>query len=236
MMHSYLLGQDPRFYFYPDDAGSNLRTITLSEPITTLDVQAIYKSDAKESIGYQTYRKTYGMAQAVRIVMERFADDDGVRERQLQSLLNHLARGGWVAFSHDHSRTWASRATITPGNGDANITTAGNLFTALSASANISQYDHLVVQSPNPTAKREKVEVSSFTPGTGVITLPASSVVAFDHTADTLVRWEGFLPRLVLPEGGSVTGALTDEYRNTWTLDLTLVTQPDLEHVAIAAE
>lgn len=237
-MGSYLLGNDPRFYFYPDDAGSNLRTLTWNEPFTVLDPQPVVVADSAAAIGRQLYRTAYGQCFAVRIVCERFQDEtDGDRERKLRAMFSHLERGGWVAFSYDHARTWASRASTTPGNGDASIVTPGNLFTGFSASAALGTDDHVILQSPSYTAKWEKCAINGVTTpaGTETLGLSAANVVALDHVADTLVRWEGFFPRLVLPPGGTTQGALTDEYRNTWTLDLTLWTQPDLEHAAIAA-
>lgn len=235
-MGSYQLGVDPRFYIYPDDAGTELRTLAMNEPCTVLDVQPVVAADSAAALGRQVYRTAYAHCFAVRIVFERFHDEaDGERERKLRLMLSHLARGGWVAFSHDHARTWATRCTTAPGNGDLSLATAGQLFSGLSGSAAIGQYDHLIVQSPATYAKWEKVEVSTFTLGTGAITLSAANVIGLDHFDDTLVRWEGFFPRLVLPPGADVSRALVDEYRNTWTLDLTLWTQPDLEHEAIAA-
>lgn len=235
-MGSYLLGVDPRFYFYPDDAGSALTTITWGEPLTTLDPQPIAVADAAAAIGRQVYRTTFAHAFEVRLVAERFHDAQGDRERAIRAMLSHLDRGGWIAFSHDHARTWASRATTTPGNGDTSIATAGNLFTALSASAALGQYDHVIAQSPAERSKWEKCAIASVSVGPPMtLNLQASTAVQLDHHADTLVRWEGFFPRLVLPPGVSAQGALVDEYRNTWTLDLTLWTQPDLEHAAIAA-
>lgn len=238
-MGSYGLGDYPRFYFYPDDAGSALTTISIEEPVTVLDVQPVVAADSAAALGRQVYRTAYAHCFAVRIVIERFQDADGTRERKLRALMSHLERGDWVAFSHDHDRTWASRASTTPGNGDTSLVTVDNLFTAFSASAALAQSDHVIVQSPGTYAKWEKVAIDSVTAGAPpavTLGLTAANAIILDHVADTLVRWEGFFPRLVLPPGGTTQGALVDEYRNTWTLDLTLWTQPDSEHLAIEPE
>lgn len=221
-------GADPRFYFYPDDAGTTLFTLSMGEPFTTIDVQPIGSMDARASNSWAAKRKLYGHAFSVRLTCERFKDTGGSREAYLRGMINHLLRGGWVAFSHDHARTFGAAASVAPGNGDATIGTGGNLFTAFSASAAIGLGDHIVAQSPNPDGKAEKLRVTTYTPGTGAIGLAAN--VMLDHSAITLVRWEYFFPRLVLDPRANADRLLFDEYHNVWTLDLPLITQPDLEH------
>ena len=234
-MGSYAWGTDPRIYAYMDDAGASLTTITWGEPFAVVDVQPRIHADAQVALGFGVSSSFYGHAWNVRIVAERFWDSDGARQAKVRALINHLQRGGWIAFSHDHARTFATRATTPPNPGDATIATAGNLFTALSASGTIGNADHLIVQSPNPYGYAEELAVSSFNSGTGAISLSASHPAKLDHTAYTLVRWAGFFPRLVLrPEARGSDRLLTDEYHNAWTLDLPLMTRPDLEHAAVA--
>lgn len=233
-MGSYSPGDDPRFYFYPDDAGTSLFTLDMAEPFTVLDPQPVGSMDANTSNSWAAYRQLHGHAFSVRLVSERFKDAGGVRERKLRAMINHLMRGGWVAFSHDHARTFGAAASTAPGDGDALIGTGGNLFTAFNASGSISASDQLVVQSPNPEGKAEQVQVATYTSGTGAITL--SDTILLDHSATTFVRWKYFFPRLVLDPRANVDRLLSDEYHNTWTLDLPLLTQPDLEHAFIDQE
>lgn len=237
-MPSYLSGDDAAFWWQPESAGP-VRVLRFLQPATNCDEQPVVVSDAAAALDRRVYRSSFAHCLAVRISIERFQSAEGFEERRLRSMLAHLARGGSVAFSTDHDRAWASRATTTPAADDNTVATAGNLFSSLTGGvAAIGTDDHMVLQSPNPTLKWEKVRSTGYNTGTGVISLgsDAGSRVAWTHAADTLVRWAYFYPFLVLPPGASVDGALTDEYHSSWTLDLTLWTQPDLEHAAIEAQ
>lgn len=226
----------PRFYVYLDDAASTLTSVRMDEPATVVDVQPVSATDSARSTSMTAYRSLFGHAFRVRVTFERFRDEDGGRERKLRAMINHLMRGGWVAFSHDHDRTWGSSIAAGPAASTISVTTTGNEFAAFSGSAAIGADDHVLLQSPNPYGKVEHCKVSTYTAGTGTLAFATGAAVQLDHENNTLIRWAGFFPRLVLdpdvaPEPDRM---LFDEYRNTWTLDLPLMTQPDLEHAAIS--
>lgn len=227
-MGSHSLGTQPRFNWYPQSG--DLETLDLNEALTEFDAQQVYISDAAQSASHSVYRTAFSTAWQVRIVLERFHDTDGSREAKIRALLDHLERGGWVAFSTDHSRSWATRADAAPQRLDTTTATEGNRFAVFGSGTPLPSIgDHLIIQSPMPGGRIEQVRVQSYNAGTETVTYATGGKPVYDHTGDTLIRWRGFFPRLVLPPGATTVGALSAEYQYAWTLDLTLQTTPGLE-------
>lgn len=210
------MGQ-PRFYYYPDETGS-LEIIDLGEGLSDLQetpgaiATDTYAADGKAYRSFQ--RDTF----EVRIVLERFGTP-GVSslERKLLTLQSHLQRGGWVGFSRDHAKAWASMRSGAASRGDTIFYTPGSGFTSWSSSGTLAAGDEVVIESAPPDSRRELSTVSSLSSG-GDVTLGAGLIYSYD--GHPLIRWRDFYPTLRLA-AGNLRPIVTHDHRRNWTLDAT---------------
>lgn len=212
----------PRFYWYPVATGP-LQVLDLGETLSDLQEFPLADVDDDYDGSGSPVRVHHADVFRVRIVLERFGSPgvDAV-ERELQALQSHLNRGGFVGFSRDHAKTWASSAGSYPSQGDRTLYTASNGFAAWSASGAPAEDDEIVVESEHPDSRRELVLCDALTLSPP-INLPIQSPgVVFDYAAPVLVRWRDFYPVLWLPKNSLSRPIVTHDHRRNWTLDLTL--------------
>ena len=145
---------NPRFYYYPDPSGS-LEVIDLLGPLSSLIVTPIVKaSEGYDGAGRASENLTR-INFRVRIILDRFQTAGVGRsslERQLLTMQQHLLAGGYVGFSKDHAKAWASLPSVSGAlmRGDTVIPTGGNGFGAWSASAALTAGDELVIEQGAP--------------------------------------------------------------------------------------
>lgn len=212
----------PRFYWYPVATGP-LQVLDLGETLSDLQEFPLADIDDEYDGSGGPVRVHHADVFRLRIVLERFGDPGvDARERDLQALQSHLNRGGFVGFSRDHAKTWASSVGSYPSQGDRTLYTASNGFAAWSASGTPAEDDEIVVESEHPDSRRELVLCDALTLSPP-INLPIQSPgVVFDYAAPTLVRWRDFYPVLWLPKNSLSKPVVTHDRRRNWTLDLTL--------------
>jgi hypothetical protein len=221
---------DPVFWWYPEET-AGLQEIDLSEGLTNLIVTpAIRREDA---VGYDGSYATaiYGPEFAVTVILERFGGQSpgsNALERKLQAMVNHLRRGGVVAFSRVRAKSFCGSLSggITPGFNYA--PTFGNAFAAWYA-ATLAAGDEVAVES-GPARNRHEVHAVSSVAG-GVINL--SDPIVFEHgtgTAASWCRYRDFFPVLYMPAAKSTVDAdpITHDARRSWTLRLELRFAPSL--------
>jgi hypothetical protein len=220
----------PFFTWWPHQSrtGTTRQTITLTEDLS--DLQIMPKRDVVDTYAIDggRVRELLRPYVDVRIVLERYTDRDLFR--RFNSMINHLERGGVVAFGLDSAKAWACRLDREAGPNAISLTVGANETTtyhADSASASPSVGDELTIESSPPIAKREQHLVESVTalsPGFK-ISIDDSDVVdsLYDYfPAGSLVRHSDFFPTLILPQSGVGAMSNTHDHRISYTLDLTL--------------
>lgn len=215
---------DPVFWWYPE-ASAGVQEIDLSEGLTNLIVTpAIRREDA---VGYDGNFATaiYGPTFAVTILLERFGGQSpgsNALERKLQAMVNHLRRGGVVAFSRVRSKSFCGSLSGTIGPGFSYAPTFGNAFSTWYAST-LAAGDEVAVES-GPARNRHEVHAVSSVAG-GVVNL--SDTIVFEHgtgTAASWCRYRDFFPVLYMPADRAADNSdpITHDARRSWTLRLEL--------------
>lgn len=216
---------NPRIYYYPD-GGSALEYVDLAEEFTNLeDVPAIRREDAVALDGGMS-TAVLGPSWMIRITLERFgAPGANELERKLQALISHLRRGGRCGVTRDHARAFCAGKTGASSRGASYIPTAGNAFSAWSASAAIASGDEVAIEQAPPGMAQE-VRLSSGMVGSQVH-LSESTVYQMDPTKGYVwVRWRDFWPVCHMSAEDSGKNPLTHDHRRNYTLDLRLYFSP----------
>ena len=228
----------PFFTWWPHQtrSTSGRETITLSEDLS--DLQVTPKRDVVETYSVHGGRSVELLRPwvEVRIVLERFTDR--ALFRKFSAMINHLERGGVVAFGLDSAKAWMVRTREPIYQGNATVDGTGNIATAYHADS-LSTYvlavdDEIIVESGPPAAKREYHVLTAISGGTGgttgttVVTIDPSSSTptnAFrdDYADGCLIRYSDFWPTLILPGSGVGSAMLSHDHRISYTLDLNLV-------------
>lgn len=223
-----MAGSDPRFYYYPAPGGS-LTTLDLAEQLAALDeIPGMMRADAYA--GGVNYASVLQESFRVRVVLQlvpQTTTAGAATERALQTLANHLLRGGYVGFSRNHGKTWCSaQGTGAWDRSASSIACGGNGFSAWSASGALASGDEVVIESSAHGPYREYHTTS------GSVSATASSVGLAETTEYTypwvmggtpaIVRYRHFWPALWLPEDQIGRPIVTTSRGITWTLDATL--------------
>jgi len=234
----------PFFTWWPHMSGllGARETITLSEDMS--DLQVTPRRDVIDTYSLHGGRSREMLRPwlDVRLVLERFTDRDLFRK--FSAMINHLERGGVVAFGLDSSKAWAATTATYTQQGDMRVY-CGKVITekyhAASASVEPAATDEFVIESGPPTGKREYHLIHSAvgSPTSAVVididssTSSPTTMFRDDYPIGSRVRFSDFYPTLILDAGAVGTGLLTHDHRISYTLDLPLVyvlpiDQPDV--------
>lgn len=216
----------PRIYWYPVEGGP-LQVIDFGEGLQTLDeLDSAEAEDVEDGEGIPN-RNFLGATLRFRVMLERFGDGgQDARERRFVSLQRHLYRGGYVGFSANHNKSWASiTAGSTPGQGDLLLYTGGNGFAAWSPSGTVAQGDEISVENVHPEAFREIVTCGALTLSPPV-NLPLGEPITYEYSSAVVARWRDFYPVCYLPNDQLRKPIITGDYRRNWTFDVELVYLP----------
>lgn len=205
-----------RFYYYPDPDGS-LESLSLGGPVSSCEELRGHERVMVRDGNGSHRTASWGGKPRVRITRERGIATATVRA--LESMWEHLLRGGAVGFSADHTKTWAAYQTFSRQRGDTTIFTGGNQFAAWSASAALSNGDEVWYESQNPEHISEMLAVTSVS-ATYDITM--ATAVRFSSSLSGMVRWRYFYPALRLPDDRKDRPILTSYHGLTWSLDAEL--------------
>lgn len=228
----------PFFTWWPHQtrSTSGRETITLSEDLS--DLQVTPKRDVVETYSVHGGRSVELLRPwvEVRIVLERFTDR--ALFRKFSAMINHLERGGVVAFGLDSAKAWMVRTREPIYQGGVTIDGTGNLANGFhddsATTYVVTVGDEVIIESGPPAAKREYQTLTAITGGTDgalgtthVTIDPSSSTPtnAFrdDYANGCVIRFSDFWPTLILPGGGVGSAMLTHDHRISYTLDLNLV-------------
>lgn len=211
---------NPAFYYQPV-AGGSWETVSLGEPLSDYWDEPL--PDAEDAITTEgvPYRAWLGTRRRVHLTLERFGSPGkDALERDLVSMLAHLHRGGFVAFSVDHDKTWAALANSYPDRGDTSIPNAGNACTTWSTLGTLLVGDEVATESANPEGLYEVgvCDTPVFNP---IVNVPLVQAHRYTFTTTTMVRWRWFWPWLWMPKD-AFRFPIPADHRRTYTMDLTL--------------
>lgn len=225
---------DSAFWYSPHSNPLVVPTqkVSLGETISDLQLTPYRISHDAVSWGGKLSRVNFRTGLRVRIINERFTDNE--LSEKLYTMNDHLERGGGVSFAVDDTKTFCGFGEKAHGGFELTGTAAydlsvGPLFTSYSSTAPASG-DVLIAQSFGPDAKREEVRVHSYSGRR----LTLASKLKFDHKGTILFRHRDFFPALFRPAASNETALLTHDHRITWTWDATLEEYP--AHVRKMAE
>lgn len=175
-----------------------------------------------------------GKAQIV--VQHRWDNTADGRElrRKLQSLVNHLQRGGFCTLVEDVDYGFAGFASRIPGARTRDIPYIANLVSGLIGSdPSITDRELEIVSDPE-SYLREMRKVSSHTPATHTITLPTPGT-KLDYTGSDymLIREWGTWPALRLSKDGRNGDFVQHDHEINFVLELPL--EEDTETLAALA-
>jgi hypothetical protein len=208
---------NPYFYLYYTEAGPLTahdfgRNISDCYPLPT-------RSRVDSYGGTGVVSSMLGPA-AMRVVIRRDRTSDTSLVRMWRNVEDHLLAGGRVGFSWNHAKSWAGWLHWFPQQGDTLLYSAGNAFSAWSASAVLAAGDEVVIEQGNPAGRREVTTFSSINAG-NQITIETAMNNTFEEQRP-LIRYAGFFPALFLPQDQINKLRITSDRGITWELDLEL--------------
>lgn len=224
----------PFFSWFPHQRStgtSYLEVIDLTEDLS--DLQITPKRDVVDTFSLHGGRSRELLRPwlGVRITLDRFTDRQLFRA--FSAMINHLERGGSIAFGVDSAKVWAARLNNRIDPLDTTAYFDGNVATAHHATLceTLVEGDEFVVESGPPLAKREyqlagtvTTTGSPVTGGTIRIDTSMPTPTFFDYyTEGAMIRYSDFYPTLILPPGAVGSAMLTHDHRISYTLDLDLV-------------
>ena len=242
---------NPRFYWtswekgVPWMSGTITRTVDIDEPISDLQIRQTREvSDAitLSSMQHRNHKRPY---LEVRVILERFTDPALARE--LYALESHLQKGGYVGFSADRSKTWASwlgggtspTGELVVAEGDKLLSVYGparvgadsnsNLFKHYESTGLVSGGDIVALDGTIDNFHHEELEVDasgntfSGTRSTGKLNTVATHAggARYEYEQGSIVRYRDFWPYLSLPDNQVGKPIITHDHRVSWTFDAT---------------
>ena len=165
----------------------------------------------------------------VRIVLDRF--NDRALFRQFSAMINHLERGGVVAFGTDSEKCYASSLFNSVNPGAVAYRATANAYKEYHPSAPDlpTNGDEMVIESPPPKSGREYFIFKNATETAGGYKITVGDDGTYNkyskdfYPDGSRVRIADFFPTLILPPGAVGAQMLTHDHRISYTLDLNLV-------------
>ena len=220
----------PFFSWLPHQTNSsvaNRETITLTEDLS--DLQITPRRDVFDSYSIFGGRSRENLRAwiDVRITLDRFTDRELFR--QFRGMIDHLERGGSVAFGNDVDKCFATTLERKHHQGLEFVECAGNLMSHMhpSAPTSLEVGDEICIESLPPKASREYQTIRSkvvTAAGFNYFFGPDGSPrhLVDSYAALARVRHSDFFPVLILDQSQVGSAMLSHDRRITYTLDLNL--------------
>ena len=222
----------PFFTWWPHQSrtGTSRQIITFTEGLS--DIQITPRRDVIDTYALDGGRKRELLRpyMDVRIVLERYTDRGLFRD--LNAMINHLERGGVVAFGTDSAKAWACNTNKEhpPKSKFLQVRTSETtMYHPDSETTDPVVGDEFVIESSPPLAKRESHIIESLIDTGELLSLgidPSSADVekfTFDYYPEnSLCRFSDFFPTLIQPAGAVGAPVNTHDHRISYTLDITL--------------
>lgn len=215
-----------KIWFYPSEDGGMVE-IDFGEGLSdwqeTPDVRA---GESSFQGDYDTSRIDYGGRSQVRILNERFGDED--LAAKLFSLESHLKKGKPISFAADSTKCYAAfLEEYTPTAGLSALQVKGNMFWVYEEvdTPPTGGPDYYVIRSQNPDGKTEMVKSSSYDSDLDEIQIVNTTI--YDHTrGPVFIRHRYFYPIVRLNPSYFERPLLTGDRAMNWTFDCSLFESP----------
>lgn len=218
-----------RYLWYYPQSGAGIVGVDLGWSMQVLTPMPVYdRITTTDGLG-RPYSIGLGGRLRVKLRRERIQDEAIVR--RLRAVENHLQRGGHIMLAADQARAFAAWIPAGTLAGQTSFNLTDNIFSPMLSSASvalaIASGDELVIESGNPSWRREQVRVSSF----GAASVPhytygltTSAAINFDRpdTDGVLVRHKHSYPALYLPADNADKPLISDEHDASWSFEAEL--------------
>lgn len=213
-----------KFYYFPEPDARRLVTIDLGEKLGELFSE--YQYDVSESIsrGGRRYLSHGLQREFVTIQRDRMLLGEDLAI-QLESMQNHLDRGGYVSFCADDDKAYIHPLLNTPEQGSLFQTLGSNPFQDVTGANLPTSGDYITIQTDSPTSIIEKAKInsvdSSFSSSTGG-SITISPKLNYTYPERSFLRYYRFWP--TLRRGASDIGQniITNENGRLFSLNVRL--------------
>ena len=220
-----------KFYYFPEPDARRLVTIDLGEKLGELFSEYQYDVSASISRGGRRYLSHGLQREFVTIQRDRMLLGEDVAI-QLESMQNHLDRGGYVSFCADSDKAYIHPLLNTPEQGSAFQTLGSNPFQDITGANLPTANDYMTIQTDSPTSIIEKIKInsvdSSFSSSTGG-TISIAPKLNYTYPERAFARYYRFWPTLrrgasdigqniITNEGGRLFSLNVRLYLDTHTL------------------
>jgi hypothetical protein len=221
---------NPTLYYYPTTsltAGTVglLEKVDFGEPLSDLQITPIRRVSDSVSLSGRASRTSWQSGISVRIVLERFTDDE--LARHLYSFSSHAERGKHFGFAVDSAK---AVAVVPRGTGwtrgSTSILGGGNIFRKWESSADLAADDIVHISDPAPKNNREEHKLDAFTLTTSTSNITLDSGLRYDHAYPAAFRHRDFFPVLYVPEAEVSRPMLTHDHRISWTWECQAILYP----------
>ncbi len=204
-------------WWAPDTDTGVLRKISIGTRLSGLQGAHFFREAAiNQSMGGKFDEAHFRAQPRAEVKIGPFRDVS--LRNDLQSLENHLDRGGSCIIAEDEDRAWAAFVVL-PENGDTVLVGETTPWSELGGAPS----GQLVLQGPSPEGMGEWFELSLWQPLVKSITLTRPVRNDWRTRAWALLRCEGFLPQMVRAKEERNTRAMRHAgNRINYTFQLTL--------------
>lgn len=219
------------FYYFPIPDARALVTIDLGEKLGELFSEYEYDSAESISRGGKRYLSNGLQREFVTIQRDRMVGGEELALK-LQSMQNHLDRGGYVSFCADSDKAYMHPFMTNPELSTSLVSVGANPFKDVTGSNLPVIGDYVTMQTNTPTSIIEHKKITNVTSNFsslagGILTLSPS--VVYTYTERAFLRYYRFFPTLrrsasdigqniITNEGGRLFSLNVRLYLDTYTM------------------
>ena len=213
-----------KFYYYPEPDSRQLRTIDLGEKLGELFSEFVYDVKSSISRGGRRYL-SHGLGREfVTIQRDRMLLGENLAI-ELQTMQNHLDRGGYVSFCSDSDKAYIHPVLDTVEQQDATFSLGSNPLKDIIGTNTPTQGDYVSIHTGSPSnvieySKLANVD-SSFSSDLGG-TITVNPKIAFTYNNRSFLRYYRFFPMLRRPTNEIGQNIITNEGGRLFSLNVRL--------------
>lgn len=215
---------DSALYWWPSRlATSSRETVDLGMAWSKMDAMPSKRRRVQSEGGdLRIYTQNYGATHGIRLVSERFSDDDLACD--LEAVVAHLSVGGLIGATLTQAKSWAGWLKQSVKRGDTVLYVG---LTDWYGGGTPVAGDYVTIESAHPQASFETCKITSVTTQANRYTLTLTDPLRYRHSTEpVLVRSRDFWPCLRLPADSDPSQILTTDYRINYTFEVELETDP----------
>ena len=213
-----------KFYYFPIPDARGLVTIDLGEKLGELFTDYQYDVAASISRGGRRFLSHGLQREFVTIQRDRMLLGEDVA-MQLESMQNHLDRGGYVSFCADADKAYIFPFLNTPQQTSVSQVLGSNPFQDVTGLNIPTVGDYITIHTNTPTSIIEKKKIatinSAFSSSSGG-TLTVSPSMTYTYPERAFARYYRFFPTLRRPAQSIGQNIVTNEGGRLFSLNVTL--------------